>query len=288
MVSWGGTSIGRRESNAYHNLGCFIEHLREETSVIQKLLSIAWRLEEEIVPVPGGIAIGEMLDTFGIWKKPRIRVSYLARSEQFEMAGSRGKLVLRYRRDEQTDSQLEDFPDTRWGTSVINWDVTKGTGIAEWRDEEQNSEFNGTVDVTVLGGENPITEFRGTVSALIKPRPEQQKLRDHLFCLDRSCVLTGESLEAAVEAAHVVPVKAGGRETISNAFLLRADLHRLFDAGYFWFELTETEAVVRYKQLSARYCDTLASKRLPSLAFERVKKALQLRAELSNSKGKPD
>jgi hypothetical protein len=85
-------------------------------------------------------------------------------------------------------------------------------------------------------------------------RPKQQELRNRLLRWDQSCVLTGEKEEAALEAAHIVPVQAGGHENVENAILLRADLHRLFDAGLFWFDLSEAGAAIRYSDtLSAGY-----------------------------------
>ncbi len=62
-------------------------------------------------------------------------------------------------------------------------------------------------------------------------RPEQAKLRAELLRRFESCCLSGCSTEWMLEAAHIVPVKDGGYDTTSNAILLRADLHRLFDLG---------------------------------------------------------
>jgi predicted restriction endonuclease len=36
---------------------------------------------------------------------------------------------------------------------------------------------------------------------------------------------------AVLEAAHIVPVKAGGTHSLKNALLLRADLYLFFDSG---------------------------------------------------------
>lgn len=46
------------------------------------------------------------------------------------------------------------------------------------------------------------------------------------------CAVTGLDLPPALDAAHIHPVADGGLHRLDNGLLLRADLHRLFDAGY--------------------------------------------------------
>lgn len=61
-------------------------------------------------------------------------------------------------------------------------------------------------------------------------RPGQSDFRQALIARDGSCAITGFSVLRALEAAHVVPVKTGGSDAVGNGILLRADLHKLFDA----------------------------------------------------------
>ena len=48
----------------------------------------------------------------------------------------------------------------------------------------------------------------------------------------RRCADTGERVLPVLEAAHVRPYASGGEHTIDNGFLLRSDIHTLFDRGY--------------------------------------------------------
>lgn len=48
---------------------------------------------------------------------------------------------------------------------------------------------------------------------------------------NRKCAITGESTLLALEAAHIVPYAEEGAHDVRNGLLLRADFHRLFDAG---------------------------------------------------------
>ncbi len=48
----------------------------------------------------------------------------------------------------------------------------------------------------------------------------------------RKCSVTGEKTLPVLEAAHIKPFADSGPNHISNGILLRADLHKLYDAGY--------------------------------------------------------
>ena len=47
----------------------------------------------------------------------------------------------------------------------------------------------------------------------------------------RRCAITGETTLVALEAAHIKPFSVEQRHEVNNGLLLRADFHRLFDAG---------------------------------------------------------
>ncbi|GAA3966104.1 HNH endonuclease [Gordonia caeni] len=46
------------------------------------------------------------------------------------------------------------------------------------------------------------------------------------------CAITGEKVRPVLEAAHILPVAAGGMHRVDNGLLLRSDVHTLFDRGY--------------------------------------------------------
>ncbi len=52
-----------------------------------------------------------------------------------------------------------------------------------------------------------------------------------LRAYNNSCAFSGCQEPSVLQAAHIVPVGAGGSHDLSNALLLRADLHNLFDLG---------------------------------------------------------
>lgn len=62
-------------------------------------------------------------------------------------------------------------------------------------------------------------------------RPAQGYFRARLLEVLGKCVISGCSVRLALEAAHITGVAADGLDKPDNGLLLRADLHRLFDAG---------------------------------------------------------
>lgn len=63
-------------------------------------------------------------------------------------------------------------------------------------------------------------------------RPGQAKFRRMVFeMFGARCLISGCETLAVLEAAHIVPVSCGGGDEAWNGIPLRADIHRLFDAG---------------------------------------------------------
>jgi putative restriction endonuclease len=50
------------------------------------------------------------------------------------------------------------------------------------------------------------------------------------------CAVTGCTAEDALEAAHLRSYASSGNNSVRNGMLVRADLHRLIDAGKLGFE----------------------------------------------------
>lgn len=64
-------------------------------------------------------------------------------------------------------------------------------------------------------------------------RPNQSKFRNSVLQYSHcECVVTGTQLDAALEAAHIVPVKEDGSDNTDNGFCMRSDIHTLFDNGH--------------------------------------------------------
>jgi putative restriction endonuclease len=56
--------------------------------------------------------------------------------------------------------------------------------------------------------------------------------------------MTGERTFPALETAHIKPYALVLRHEVSNGLLLRADLHKLFDAGYLTVDPQDRRIIV--------------------------------------------
>ena len=94
---------------------------------------------------------------------------------------------------------------------------------------------------------------------------------------DNRCAITGEATSQAIEAAHLVPARCGENDIPSNGVALRADLHRLFDAGVFTFE-PHGRVVLndQHAGVSDDYRHLLCDARLRPATLKRVRETLLL------------
>ncbi len=75
------------------------------------------------------------------------------------------------------------------------------------------------------------TERRARI-AKVWNRPNQKNFSNMIRAEYKgTCIITGCTTQAALEAAHIIPFADGGADTLENGLLLRADLHLLFDAN---------------------------------------------------------
>ncbi len=76
----------------------------------------------------------------------------------------------------------------------------------------------------------PDTDERDFAQRLIAIRRGQQSFRQGLLqAFGGRCCISGSSVEAVLEAAHIRPYRGAGSHVRGNGLLLRADLHTLFD-----------------------------------------------------------
>ena len=102
------------------------------------------------------------------------------------------------------------------------------------------------------------------------------KFRPQIIALDKQCVITGETTKAALDAAHIIPAAGNGNEIPDNGIALRADIHRLYDAGMFIIHPETGMPVNINPELPETYTQLLEeSEGLPPETLERVRKALE-------------
>ncbi|MFY1664555.1 HNH endonuclease [Pseudomonas sp. Pseu.R1] len=82
-----------------------------------------------------------------------------------------------------------------------------------------------------------IIDARKKVIASVVRRKGQGKFRAALLKAYKGrCAVTGCTIEALLEAAHIVPYLGDETNVVSNGLLLRADIHTLFDLRLLWID----------------------------------------------------
>ena len=118
-----------------------------------------------------------------------------------------------------------------------------------------------------------------------KLQRDQQKFRRMLLATYDRCALTDETRPEALEAAHIVPVKYGGQEVLPNGILLRADLHRLYDADPAHFDICPKQGKVLVHQPYKSFDLTKAG--IPGPILSKIAGALRERASLCPARKVP-
>ena len=89
-----------------------------------------------------------------------------------------------------------------------------------------------TTESSNAGVETPEEKEISAKFREVQERPEQPKFREKILKkYNGTCVVTGCTIKSTLDAAHIKSVADGGDYTLNNGLLLRADLHRLFDAN---------------------------------------------------------
>ncbi|WP_341520947.1 HNH endonuclease [Pseudomonas sp. G.S.17] len=82
---------------------------------------------------------------------------------------------------------------------------------------------------------NDVVDARKRTLASIVRRQGQGSFRKKLLkAYSGQCAVTGCTIGALLEAAHIVPYLGTDTNVVSNGLLLRADIHTLFDLGLLW------------------------------------------------------
>lgn len=125
------------------------------------------------------------------------------------------------------------FEPPSWKSNIVvgkMYEASEPDGAALW-DAVQS--INGKIGASQRMPEvaEPKSEKYGALTS-VSPRLGQASFRVLLTdAYKRKCAITGESTLIALEAAHIVPYSQLGTHDVTNGMLLRADFHRLFDAG---------------------------------------------------------
>lgn len=215
-------------------------------------------------------APAQVLDTFEYWPDEDETLNFRPQATYRNLANGDHEIKLLYLRKEH--QQWEGW-DLLWGTSriVVSEDCTDAS--AEWAGDPVNSKYDGKAKSCILIPEQP----SATKAQMGKVRVAQQIFKNSLLRFGGKCEISGETLAAVIDAAHIHDVQDGGADLPENGILLRADLHRLFDKGY--FSIRDDGSISVHKKAPRTYARDLQGKRLSDATFRRIAPYLAKRRE---------
>lgn len=237
------------------------------------MIVVEWDGAREFIsvdPKPAYSVVPKIARTSEYWPPART-VEYHTESHGKILPNGALELVLSYRK--QKNAHLAPLEgDVLWGVSTIILPPGATTGTAVWEDFD-DSYYNGQYQWNLLPEDLLKKPSRELVS---RQKRRQAQFKAELLACGAQCALSGDQTVEALEAAHVIPSMAGGNEIVANGLLLRADLHRLFDAGLFTIKVNGRVALSSAARtaLSTPYFELLSRARLSAPVHARVKAAL--------------
>lgn len=74
-----------------------------------------------------------------------------------------------------------------------------------------------------------LKDEREEIIRLLRKREGAPAFQKKLVAVYGKCAMTGCTVEAALDAAHIIPYSGPTSNHVKNGLLLRADVHKLFD-----------------------------------------------------------
>lgn len=227
----------------------------------------------ETVPLgnPSTLAEGQRLKTFETsdgWDD-FITYSTVIRSAESTEDG-RYLIVLSYARADQAGTALQN---EYWGTSTLEIDTSALRARATWSDDRRVAGYNASVDAELLAESQFSERLKRSSSAAIRDSEIAKQVR----ALDSTCAVTGETTRDVLDVAHILEIAHDGSDALSNCFLLRVDLHRLFDAGYLRFTDEGVACISPAADISDEYKLLLSNRRINSETYQRIRENLMVR-----------
>jgi hypothetical protein len=193
----------------------------------QYTIAIFWPQGRESILIDFEVPLkrGSFLRTFEQWPGYRQPTEYRARVAHYRHSKKSVELHLEYLPEFNAQGQVSE--NESWGTSSLTIDLLERTVTAGW------TEVNDSGPPVVCRAqliEDALYEDLGHTWYKRRIR-KQTQFRNDVKRYGARCALTSCDLDEALDAAHIIDADSRGGFRASNGLMLRADLHRLFDAG---------------------------------------------------------
>ena len=236
----------------------------------------SWTTETILIEERKSPISGAEFSTSEVWPEQPFQVDYLTNVLHHAIDGSVHHLKLEYR--PENNLSIRELTDC-FGCATIQYDTSgKTKNKATWANDPPNADYDGaakSVKIITAGG----PEFLGFNTSLRRKR-KQGLFKSGLLRIERCCALTGESEQSVLEAAHLVEVQDEGSYDVHNGFLLRSDVHRLFDKGLLHIDPASGKAQLSNEiSNSSAYHAQAETWVLKEAVLRRVKESLLKRAK---------
>jgi len=238
----------------------------QEMNAMSKVvfLGISWSESQERIRLEIDILKRERQGRLSTWEKWSdgevicYRPSFVYRSRK------RGPhlLTLKYLRSEHPE--LKECADKiSWGETTLTVARSFKHVRATWTGYDDHPPHDEQVECEIT-----VEEASKLKSTMKRVRMAQQAFKNAVMAYGSRCELSGERTPSVLDAAHVLSVEHGGSDQPENGLILRADLHRLFDAGLF---LIRTDGSISPdSSLSKRYLRLLHGKTIRPETLARI------------------
>ena len=158
-----------------------------------------------------------------------------------------------------------------WGTTTIQLEPDLCHGVVSFASNPPRSD-DGRADLEI-SIEKPASQLQRESITRIKRL--QTLFKGELLRRGKNCEISGETFVPVLEAAHVLDLEAGGPNCPENGLLLRADIHKLFDDGYFTINADGTLSLD--SRIIGEYECLLRTARVSEKTMQRIAEFLPLR-----------
>jgi hypothetical protein len=232
-----------------------------------RAITVRWPAAVETIALPSSVfsGTGQVRTSEESWIEEGRQVSYRTSSR---LLREKNEAILEVEYREHSNPRLAGEIGC-WGVSRLRFSPGQTTGQATWH--EQGARGHPTRG---RWWAVPLAEDRRRVQVTRAER-QQTRFREELRAFESCCAVSGESLPEALEAAHILSVKRGGLDVPQNGILLRADLHRLLDAGY--LAIDKSGNLKLLKPVGKHYEELISKKkRLNEAVVQRIRPFLRL------------
>lgn len=248
------------------------------------IITVSWDKVDERIRLdygPDGVCMG--VRSSENWGEHGTAIHYSPRVTSQVIDGRCYSVELEYRAQDHAYLTDEVRKHVYWGTTRLRFHFDDGEPTL--KKEDVRWEGNGSYGENLNGSPKKVVILREEPSKLKdvagKVRAGQKQFKDKLSRLEKPprCAISGEEMTALLDAAHVIPVADGGSDEVENGLLLRADIHRLFDAGVFRINPDGSLMLESDVGLSGNYRKSLENWKVSESAMQRIRISLKKKSD---------